>query len=110
MWLILGIVGLVLGIIILRSIVGLLIAGVFFFGMFNYFQTANSSVAVPTYEELVNYPSSCNKADEQLAELRSIQRIKNFSADPDQLNEDDRLYNSRLKASIWWYAYRCDKS
>ena len=60
-----------------------------------------------TYEQLVNYPSQCSKAKEQLAELRIIQRIKNFAQDPDELNEYDRAYNSRLKATIWWYTWKC---
>lgn len=64
----------------------------------------------PSYEQLVNYPSQCSKADEQLKELRSIQQRKGFDSDPDKLNESDRAYNSRLKATIWWYAYKCNKS
>ncbi len=63
-----------------------------------------------TYEQLVNYPASCAKADEQLKHLKEIQKFKNFNPDSDFLNEDDRAYNGRLKATIWWYAYRCDKS
>ena len=64
----------------------------------------------PTYEELVNYPSECSKADEQLKELRAIQRRKAFNPDPDMLTDAERAYNGRLKATIWWYAYRCGKS
>lgn len=63
-----------------------------------------------SYEELVKFNPQCSKADAQLAQLRNIQRVKNFNPDPDQLNEADRAYNSRLKATIWWYAYRCNKS
>lgn len=62
-----------------------------------------------TYDQLVNYPSQCAKADEQLRELKALQARKNFNEDPDMLNDSDRAYNSRLKASIWWYAYRCEK-
>ncbi len=69
-----------------------------------------TSSRVLTYDELVNYPSQCAKADSQLRELKAIQRIKNFNEDPDNLNPADRAYNSRLKASIWWYAYRCEQS
>lgn len=68
-----------------------------------------TSSRVPTYDELVNYPSQCAKADRQLRELKEIQRIKNFDQDPDNLAPADRAYNSRLKASIWWYSYRCEK-
>jgi Tfp pilus assembly protein PilP len=68
-----------------------------------------TSSRVLTYDQLVNYPSQCAKADAQLRELREIQRIKNFDQDPDNLTPADRAYNSRLKASIWWYAYRCEK-
>jgi Tfp pilus assembly protein PilP len=60
-----------------------------------------------SYQELVDYPTQCAKADIQLAQLKRIQQIKNFDSDQDNLNEDDRAYNSRLKATIWWYTYRC---
>lgn len=69
-----------------------------------------TDTSVMSYEQLVKYPVQCAKADEQLKELRNIQAIKNFDPDPDNLNEDDRAYNSRLKATIWWYAYSCNKS
>lgn len=63
-----------------------------------------------TYDQLVKYPTQCANADEQLRYLHSIQNRKHFDPDPDNLNEEDRAYNSRLKATIWWYAYRCGKS
>lgn len=63
-----------------------------------------------SYEELKNYPTQCEKADLQLQQLRQIQVLKNFDSDPDNLNEDDRKYNGRLKATIWWYVYQCEKS
>lgn len=68
---------------------------------------AEARSPILSYEELVNYPSRCDMAVEQLQELRKIQKLKNFKEDPDDLNETDRAYNSRLKATIWWYAYRC---
>lgn len=67
----------------------------------------DSNARMLTYDQLVNYPSECPKAKIQLAELREIQRIKNFAQDPDSLNEADRAYNSRLKATIWWYTWKC---
>jgi hypothetical protein len=60
-----------------------------------------------TYQQLVDYPMQCAKADAQLAQLRQIQKQKNFDPDPDNLNEEDRAYNSRLKATIWWYTWKC---
>jgi len=63
-----------------------------------------------TYQELVNYPASCDRAESQLAELKALQERKNFDPDPDNLDDADRAYNSRLKATIWWFSYRCDKS
>ena len=63
-----------------------------------------------TYEQLVNYPTDCAKADIQLKELKSIQETKRFNPNPDNLEGQDYAYNSRLKATIWWYAYTCDKS
>jgi hypothetical protein len=65
---------------------------------------------VMSYHELWDFPNSCEKADRQLAILKRLQAYKNFSADPDLLNKEDQDYNGRLKATIWWYAYRCDKS
>lgn len=64
---------------------------------------------IPTYEELRNYRTSCTNEQAQLSELRHIQSVKNFAEDPDQLNEEDRAYNSRLKATIWWYALECHR-
>jgi hypothetical protein len=63
-----------------------------------------------SYNDLVNFPNRCDKADEQLRILKAVQLRKNFDPDPDNLNDADRAYNSRLKATIWWYAYECDKS
>lgn len=63
-----------------------------------------------SYEQLENYPTQCAKATEQLKELKTLQQYKAFNSDPDKLNETDRAYNSRLKATIWWYAYRCNRS
>lgn len=72
----------------------------------------NNRTAAPSllsYEQLVDYPNQCALADQQLKQLRYIQQVKKFDPDPDMLNETDRAYNSRLKATIWWYAYRCNK-
>lgn len=68
-----------------------------------------TSTTVLTYDQLVAYEPSCDKKDSQLKELRTIQKIKNFAQDPDELAEQNRAYNSRLKATIWWYAYECNK-
>jgi len=68
-----------------------------------------TSTNILTYEQLVAYTPACDKKDAQLKELRFIQSFKNFAQDPDDLNEHDRAYNSRLKATIWWYAYECNK-
>ena len=60
-----------------------------------------------TYDELVAFEPSCNKANTEQPMLKSILERKNFDTDPDNLNPEDRAYNSRLKATIWWYEYRC---
>lgn len=100
---------LILAVFLFRALLGaFLIFGLIVGVMSNYESIASTNVL--TYQQLVDYPNQCAKADEQLAELRRIQQIKNFAQDPDMLNEHDRAYNSRLKATIWWYAYRCDKS
>jgi hypothetical protein len=69
----------------------------------------DGSPATLSYEQLKAYPVSCELKETQLAELKKLQAIKNFDPDPDNLNEQDRIYNSRLKATIWWYAYGCDQ-
>lgn len=61
-----------------------------------------------SYDQLVNYPKSCAKKTAQLAELTRSQEIKHFAQDPDELNEEDRMYNSKLKSTIWWYTLKCD--
>jgi hypothetical protein len=66
--------------------------------------------AVPTYEELKNYPVDCNKKDLQLAHLYLVQKTKNFKEDPDELTPADYFYNSRLKSTIWWFYYECDNT
>jgi len=73
-------------------------------------QSEEYTPKVMTYQQLVDYPVSCDRADKQLAELHNLQAQKGFHSDPDMLSEEDRIFNSRLKATIWWYAYRCEKS
>jgi hypothetical protein len=63
-----------------------------------------------TYQELVDFKPSCDQKQEQLKKLQQIQDIKNFDQDPNNLLDHDRAYNSRLKATIWWYTYSCDQS
>jgi hypothetical protein len=63
-----------------------------------------------TYRQLVDYPIDCAKKDSQLAYLLELQEFKNFAQDSDSLNVDDRAYNGRLKATIWWYSYSCGES
>ena len=63
-----------------------------------------------SYQELYDFPNDCSLADNQLSILKRLQETKHFNSDPDMLNPADRDYNGRLKATIWWYAYRCDKS
>jgi len=65
---------------------------------------------IMTYQELVDYPVDCKFKETQVAELKKLQAIKNFDPDPDLLNAEDYDFNGRLKATIWWYAYRCDQS
>lgn len=72
-------------------------------------QAAPIQPKVLTYQQLVDYPSDCKLKDEQLAELFAIQKIKNFNPDSDELNEADYHYNSRLKATIWYYSWGCEK-
>ena len=70
----------------------------------------NTGYGSLTYEQLVNFPVNCSKSEAQLERLRFTQKVKNFSKDIDALSEDDRAFNSRLKATIWWFEYSCNKS
>jgi hypothetical protein len=63
-----------------------------------------------SYQELKDLPTDCQYADQQLATLRDLQKLKNYDSDPDKLTEYARSYNGLLKAKIWWYAYECAKS
>jgi hypothetical protein len=65
---------------------------------------------IMTYQELVDYPVDCKFKESQLTELKNLQAVKNFDLDPDVLSEEDHDFNSRLKATIWWYAYGCEAS
>ena len=65
--------------------------------------------AILSYQQLVDYPVDCAIKEQQLAELREVQRVKNFNSDSDELNEADYHYNSRLKATIWYYSYGCEQ-
>lgn len=60
-----------------------------------------------TYQELVDFEAKCELASKQQPMLKAILERKNFDPDPDNLSDDDKAYNSRLKATIWWYEYRC---
>jgi hypothetical protein len=73
-------------------------------------QIANVQSKTLTYQQLVDYPIDCSKKDNQLSYLRDIQTQKNFAEDPDVLDDYDRAYNGRLKATIWWYSYSCGES
>lgn len=92
----------------IKTLLGLGIVFVAYSAMFKEESVAKTRVM--TYQELYDYPVSCSHKDRQLKELRALQQHLNFDPDPDNLTEFDRAYNSRLKATIWWYAYRCDQS
>jgi len=70
---------------------------------------AFAEVKIPSLDELRSYPVDCKLKEKQLAHLRQIQQIKNFNSDPDLLSTLDKAYNSRLKATIWWFYFGCEK-
>lgn len=84
----------------------LLITAVLLAGCNNSASTT-TSYKILSYDELVNFNTSCDQAQPQQAHLKYILENKRFNPDPDKLNDDDRAYNSRLKATLWWYEYRC---
>ena len=60
-----------------------------------------------TFDEIRQMQLSCTRRDEQLNLLRISKTIKGLDNEPDNLNDDDRAYNSRLKASMWWLEMNC---
>lgn len=74
-----------------------------------YPAAAVAETKILSLEELRSYPVDCKLKEKQLAQLRQIQKIKNFNSNPDTLNEYDRAYNSRLKSTIWWFYFGCEK-
>ena len=68
-----------------------------------------AEVKILSLEELRSYPVDCKLKNKQLAYLQQIQQIKNFNSDPDSLSNLDKAYNSRLKATIWWFYFGCEK-
>jgi hypothetical protein len=70
---------------------------------------AFAETKLPSLEELRSYAVDCKLKEKQLAHLRQIQKIKNFNSDPDTLDAYDRAYNSRLKSTIWWFYFGCEK-
>jgi len=92
----------------IKTLLGLGIVFVVYSAMFKEESVAKQRVM--TYQELYDYPVECSKKDQQLKELKQLQTYLNFDPDPDNLSDFDRAYNSRLKATIWWYAYRCNQS
>jgi hypothetical protein len=115
---ILGICALALLMPVLRFLFGLAILCVFYLvftgGSGTTVQTQSSTTDkteyVMTYQELKDFNPSCNAKEEQLKQLKYIQSVKNFKEDPNDLEDADRAYNSRLKATIWWYTYSCDQA
>ncbi len=92
----------------IRTLFGLFVIVFLFSSLFKEETIAKTKVM--TYQELYDYPVDCSIKDRQLKELRELQNYLNFDPDPDHLGEFDRAYNSRLKSTIWWYAYRCNQS
>lgn len=74
-----------------------------------YPAAAVAETKILSLEELRSYPVDCKLKEKQLAQLRQIQKIKNFNSNPDTLDEYDRAYNSRLKSTIWWFYFGCEK-
>jgi hypothetical protein len=74
-----------------------------------YPAVAVAETKILSLEELRSYPVDCKLKEKQLAHLRQIQQIKNFNSNPDTLDEYDRAYNSRLKSTIWWFYFGCEK-
>ncbi len=64
---------------------------------------------LPTYGELKQYPLDCKKKNDQIQDLKDIQRLKYFGPDPEKFSDEDRAYYALLKEHIWWFSYNCEQ-
>jgi outer membrane murein-binding lipoprotein Lpp len=65
--------------------------------------------AVLSYDQLLEFIPDCENKQDQLKQLKYIQTVKKFPENPEDIRDETaRAYNSRLKAIIWWYTYRCE--
>ena len=69
----------------------------------------SNATRVLSLKELKEFPVSCAKKETQLTQLKEIQKIKAFNPDLEKLSEQDQIYNARLKSTIWWYSYTCNR-
>jgi hypothetical protein len=63
-----------------------------------------------TYDQLATFTPRCSDQTYQLRRLNQTLRHQGFSKDPDSLDEQDRAFNSKIKAAIWWFEYSCNQN
>jgi hypothetical protein len=57
--------------------------------------------------DLDTFQTDCARRTEQQNKIENIITAKRLGGDPDLLDDDRRAYNSRLKATWWWYEINC---
>ena len=59
--------------------------------------------------DLDPFRTDCARRTEQQSKIENIITAQRLGGDPDLLDDDRRFYNSRLKATWWWYELNCKK-
>ena len=60
-----------------------------------------------SFDDLKKLPTDCQRKGIVQRKIELILTAKNFNPNPDNLTPEDREYQSKLKATYWWYEYSC---
>mgnify|MGYP006266499117 CR=1 FL=1 len=60
-----------------------------------------------SFDDLERLPTDCSRKDSVQKKLKFILATKNFDPNPDNLDTVERAYQSKAKATYWWYEYSC---
>jgi hypothetical protein len=55
------------------------------------------------------FKTDCARKNEQQSKIQNLIIQHRLGGDPDLLDDDRRVYNSRLKSTWWWYELNCKK-
>jgi len=63
-----------------------------------------------SFADLEKLPTDCSRKVLVQDKILKILRFKNFNPNPDLLQDIERAYQSKLKATYYWYEYSCGDS